>query len=97
MEMRRKNTVWIDYRSGNTPLTKAKAQGMKAGEKQGPAKGRAEGFAKGLTKRFAKGLTKGLKKVALEMLKQGADIALIQQYTGLTLAEVKKLAKKAKP
>ena len=62
-----------------------KAQGMKAGEKQGLQKG------------LQKGVQKGLQKVALEMLKKGADVSLIQQYTGLTLAEVKKLAKKAKP
>jgi hypothetical protein len=67
----------------------------KRGLEQGMAKGMVEGLAKGLEKGFAKGLLKKAKEMAARMLDDGQPIETIAKYTGLSAAELKKMAPKS--
>jgi len=53
---------------------------------------RKEGRAEGIEKGIEEGLEKGMKKAAIEMKKNGIDLALIANITGLTVEEIEKLS-----
>jgi hypothetical protein len=43
------------------------------------------------------GMEKGMERVAINMLQDSAEIGIIEKYTGLTEAEIKKLQSKLEP
>ncbi|MDQ1351283.1 MAG: hypothetical protein QG657_1585, partial [Acidobacteriota bacterium] len=73
----------------------ATKKGLAKGKAEGKAEGLAEGLAKGLEKGFAKGLLKKAKETAARMLEDGMPIETIAKYTGLSVAEIKKMAPKS--
>ena len=66
-------------------------KGLRIGLHKGLLKGRKEGLEKGLHKGLEKGRKEGLKEVALNMLNQKLDIALISKATGFSAKKLKKL------
>ena len=56
--------------------------------KEGREKGREEGREEGIEE----GLEKGMRKAAVEMIKNGLEISLIANITGLTVEEIEKLS-----
>ena len=77
-------------------------EGKKKGRVEGRQEGRKEGLATGLKKGIATGLKKGrvegrresMQEVALNMLKEGADVAFVAKTTKLPKSEIKKLKAK---
>ena len=79
-------------------------EGQQKGLQEGQQKGLQEGRQKGLQEGQQKGLQEGLqegrqkgeqfaqKRIALNMLKKNMDISVISEITGLSKAEIKKLA-----
>ena len=65
-------------------VTDAKHEAMKQGREQGREEGREEGLEQGMEK--------NRQAIALNMLKEGLDIALICKMTGLSEEEIKKLS-----
>ena len=53
-----------------------------------------EGKKKGRVEGLATGLKKGIHQVALNMLKEGADVAFVAKTTKLSKSEIKKLKSK---
>ncbi len=64
-------------------------------ERNATKRGLEKGLAKGLEKGFAKGLLKKAKETAARMLEDGMPIETIAKYTGLSAAEIKKMAPKS--
>ena len=62
---------------------------LEEGMQKGLEKGRAEGLEKGIQK----GQTKGKQEIALNMLKEKADISFISKVTGLSEDEIIKIGK----
>ncbi|MDQ1349894.1 MAG: hypothetical protein QG657_195, partial [Acidobacteriota bacterium] len=73
----------------------AAKRGLEQGMAKGLEKGMAEGLAKGLKKGYAKGLRENAKETAARMLEDGMPIETIAKYTGLSAAEIKKMAPKS--
>ena len=86
--------------------SEAEAQGMAQGMAQGKAQGMAQGMAQGLAQGMAQGIAKGkaeamaqveakkaeaLAQVARNLKTSGMSQKLISQYTGLSLAKIRKL------
>ena len=60
---------------------------------QGWIKGEAEGKAEGEAKGEAKGKAEGKKETAINLLKMGIDVKIINQATGLQEKEIKQLTR----
>jgi predicted transposase YdaD len=73
----------------------ATKKGLEKGLEKGREKGLAEGLKKGLEKGYAKGLVKKAKETAARMLEDGLPIETTAKYTGLSAAEIKKMAPKS--
>jgi predicted transposase/invertase (TIGR01784 family) len=61
------------------------------GEARGRAEGKAEGIAKGKAEGIAEGEVKGQTRIALNLLKEGAEPAFVAKVTGLPVEEVGRL------
>ena len=80
-------------------LDEAREEGLKKGRLEGIEKGRQEGIQKGMQKGRLEGMQKGrlegmqkgMQAVALNMLKEKADLSFISKMTGLSEAEIEKL------
>ena len=72
-------------RSGASQIETAIEEGM--------AKGMAKGMAEGLAEGLAEGEQKKAINVAIKMLKAGTDIAIVADWTGLTVAQIQELEK----
>jgi predicted transposase/invertase (TIGR01784 family) len=79
----RKEGVAIGRKEG---VVQGRKEGVALGRKEGVAQGRKEGEAAGLKKGEAK-----LRKTALAMKKDGIDPKTVAKWTGLTVAEIRKL------
>ena len=64
---------------------------VQKGMEKGMEKGRQEGMEKGMEKGRQEGREQGMQTVALNMLKEQADIAFICKVTGLSQDEINKL------
>jgi hypothetical protein len=73
----------------------ATKRGLVKGKAEGMAEGLAKGLEKGLKKGYAKGLRENAKETAARMLEDGLPIEMIAKYTGLSVAEIKKMAPKS--
>ena len=69
-------------------------KGLATGLKKGRVEGLATGLQKGRVEGIATGLQKGIHQVALNLLKEGADLAFVAKTTKLPKSEVKKLKAK---
>ena len=70
---------------------KARREGHAEGKAEGHAEGKAEGMEKGMEKGMQKGREKGMEVVALNMLKEKADMSFICKVTGLSAQDIHKL------
>ncbi len=82
-EEQRQKSEWI----WQGRLEHARSQGLT----EGVHKGRKEGLTEGVRQGHEKGVQEGQLKVALQMLKEKADINFISRVTGLTKEKVLKL------
>ena len=58
---------------------------------RGLAQGMEEGIAQGMEKGITQGIQKGQRQVALNLLKKGVDLKIIQDSTGLTKKDIEDL------
>ena len=71
-----------------------RVEGRKEGIATGLKKGRVEGLATGLKKGRVEGRRESMQEVALNLLKEGADLAFVAKTTKLPKSEIKKLKAK---
>lgn len=69
----------------------AEEKGLKRGLEKGLQKGMEKGMEEGLEKGKAEGLAEGQRLIAINLKKQGIDIEIIAQCTGLSVEEIDKL------
>ena len=68
-------------------------EGMEKGRAEGIETGMEKGRAEGIETGMEKGRAEGMQAVALNMLKEQADIAFICKVTGLSIDEIQNLKK----
>ena len=64
---------------------------LERGLEQGIAQGMEKGIVQGMEKGIAQGMEKGQRQVALNLLKKGVDLKIIQDSTGLTEKDIEDL------
>lgn len=69
----------------------ATEEGMKEGMQKGMQEGMKEGMKQGIKEGIKKGIKEGIVKTAKNLLKLGMSIEQIEEVTGLTEEEIKKL------
>jgi len=86
---------WISYRDENEielthkyGLELAREEGEKKGRRIGRKEGKLKGLAEGLAEGMMKGINIGVQNVALNMIKEDADINTIMRFTGLSKNEI---------
>lgn len=58
---------------------------------EGISKGFSQGISQGVSKGISQGFSQGIEKTAINMLKQGFEVRIIAQITGLSIQDIQKL------
>lgn len=75
----------------NSAIRKGMAEGMEKGIEKGLAEGIEKGMEKGIEKGIEKGKTEEQRLIACNLKKQGIELQIISQCTGLSMEEIRTL------